>query len=43
MHRSIPALLLAAALGLASPALAQTFPTDDPVIQRIWSISMDSS
>jgi hypothetical protein len=33
-------LLLAARV---TPALAQTFPTDDPVIKRIWAIGMDSS
>jgi hypothetical protein len=41
--------LLAAALALAAPlcvARAQspaTFPTDDPVLKRIWAIGMDSS
>ena len=30
-------------LGAASPLAAQTFPTDDPVIKRIYSIGMDSS
>ena len=37
-------LLLAAAL-LTAPALAnaQTFATEDPVLQRIWTLGMDSS
>jgi len=46
MNRSISAvsaLLLASTLGQVQPALAQTFPTEDPVIRRIWSIGMDSS
>ena len=34
---------LAAALALAAPAHAQTFPTNDPVLARIWTIGMDSS
>src|SRR5438552_11505352 len=34
---------LAAALLLSSTASAQTFPTQDPVIKRIYSIGMDSS
>jgi carboxypeptidase Q len=52
MRRSI--LLLAAVLSTSSvPAVAQlanelkpvplSFPTDDPVIKRIWSVGMDSS
>ena len=32
-----------AALFAAAPLAAQTFPTDDPVIKRIWAIGMDSS
>jgi carboxypeptidase Q len=32
-----------AALLLAAPLSAQTFPTDDPVLKRIWAIGMDSS
>ena len=54
MRRSIVPLVLASLLGAARlPALAQQaselppvplrFPTDDPVIRRIWSIGMDSS
>src|SRR5690349_17229322 len=40
--------LLAAALAVAVPAAArtaaaQTFPTDDPVLRRIWTLGMDSS
>ena len=30
-------------LGAASPLAAQTFPTDDPVIKRIYAVGMDSS
>ncbi len=33
----------ALALGTAMPLAAQSFPTDDPVIKRIWAIGMDSS
>ena len=36
---ALAALLLAPATSLA----AQTFPTDDPTIRRIWSLGMDSS
>ncbi|MDH5283515.1 MAG: peptidase M28, partial [Gemmatimonadota bacterium] len=43
MHRSIPAFLLAALLGLGQSANAQTFPTDEPTLRRIWSLGMDSS
>ncbi|HEV7993584.1 MAG TPA: M20/M25/M40 family metallo-hydrolase [Gemmatimonadaceae bacterium] len=32
-----------ATLAIARPASAQTFPSRDPVLQRIWSIGMDSS
>src|SRR5258708_22952602 len=35
--------IFAALLTLAPPASAQTFPTDDPVIKRIYAIGMDSS
>ena len=37
--RVLPILIL----GAASPLAAQTFPTDDPVIKRIYSVGMDSS
>ena len=39
------ACLVAAALVAAqpSPSAAQTFPTDDPVLRRIWALGMDSS
>src|SRR4029453_15327938 len=30
-------------LSAASPLAAQTFPTDDPVIKRMYSVGMDSS
>jgi carboxypeptidase Q len=32
-----------AVLGLASPGAAQTFPTEDAVLQRIWTLGTDSS
>jgi carboxypeptidase Q len=32
-----------AALVIARPVSAQTFPTRDPVLERIWAIGMDSS
>ena len=35
--------LLAALALLARPAAAQTFPTDDPVIRRMWALGVDSS
>src|ERR671914_237905 len=31
------------AAALAAPSAAQTFPTDDPVLGRIWALGMDSS
>jgi hypothetical protein len=37
----LTAILVAAAL--SSRAAAQSFPTDDPVLKRIWAIGMDSS
>src|SRR6185312_14765249 len=42
--RKILSLAAAAAL-LAAPrvATAETFPTNDPVIKRLWSLGMDSS
>ncbi|MDB4883258.1 MAG: peptidase [Gemmatimonadetes bacterium] len=40
-------LLLATVLGVslsaAQPASSQSFPTDDPVLKRIWTLGMDSS
>ena len=42
----IPALRLAAQQAPPAPVtgrVPQTFPTDDPVIKRIWSVGMDSS
>ncbi len=36
-------LLLSVMLCTGIPLFAQTFPTDDPVIQRIWTEAMDSS
>ena len=35
--------LLAALALVAAPASAQTFPTGDPVLRRIWTLGMDSS
>ena len=40
--RVATALALAVTLG-TSPANAQTFTTDDPVLRRIWAMGMDSS
>ena len=37
------ALIIATALLIAGPLSAQTFPTDDAVLRRIWTIGMDSS
>jgi carboxypeptidase Q len=36
-------LAAAALLAAGSLASAQSFPTNDPVLRRIWSIGMDSS
>ena len=43
MSRIASRLLPILILGAASPLAAQTFPTDDPVIRRIYSVGMDSS
>src|SRR5687768_17321678 len=48
MHRRAPtpaACFTAVALVAAftTPSAAQTFPTDDPVLRRIWALGMDSS
>src|SRR5215204_1170623 len=43
--RRTPAII-ALAIALAAPARAQStpsFPTDDPVLRRIWAVGMDSS
>ena len=37
------ALLAPALIGVASPALAQTFAVDDPVLRRIWTEGMENS
>ncbi|MEO6525161.1 MAG: M20/M25/M40 family metallo-hydrolase [Gemmatimonadaceae bacterium] len=37
------AAVLGGALAVARPAAAQTFPTEDAVLRRIWSIGMESS
>ena len=45
-HRTALATLAAATVGFAQSARAQTapvFPTEDPVLRRIWAIGMDSS
>jgi carboxypeptidase Q len=38
-------VIIALALGIVprQASLAQTFPTDDPIIKRIWAVGMDSS
>src|SRR3954468_5981797 len=38
-------VIIAIALGILprQASLAQTFPTDDPTIKRIWAVGMDSS
>src|SRR5690349_21866855 len=44
--RTTFALVFSLSLGAAEPMLAQgapSFPTDDPVLRRIWAIGMDSS
>jgi carboxypeptidase Q len=44
--RRTPAILVSLAIAVAAPIRAQsapTFPTDDPVLRRIWAIGMDSS
>jgi len=43
MRRLIRLGLLALLLTPAVPAAAQSFPSDDPIIKRIWSLGMDSS
>src|SRR5262245_61112509 len=42
---ALGALALIGAVSIASPLAGQQtkFPTDDPVIQRIWRLGMDSS
>jgi len=39
----LPAFAVAALAALADPLAAQTFPTDDAVIKRMWRLGMDSS
>src|SRR5215217_3136115 len=46
MTRNVTLLLAAlfgATLTVSRPVAAQSFPTDDAVLRRIWSIGMDSS
>lgn len=42
-HRTIIAAVALALSVIAEPAAAQSFPTDDAVLKRIWSVGMDSS
>jgi carboxypeptidase Q len=42
-HRTIFAALALALSLVAESAAAQSFPTDDAVLKRIWSVGMDSS
>lgn len=43
MRRLLAFVLGASVVATASPAGAQTFPTDNPVLQRIWREGMDNS
>ena len=43
MRNGLSLAAFAAAAVAAAPLAAQTFPTSDPVIRRIWSLGMDSS
>ena len=43
MQKLARTLLVGCALLSATPIAAQTFPTDDPVIRRIYAEGMDSS
>jgi len=43
MSRSIRLVSALAALTISASARAQTFPTPDPIIKRIWAVGMDSS
>ena len=43
MRKSSLFLAFAVSLASSSALRAQTFPTDDPIIKRIWAIGMDSS
>ena len=42
-HRTILAAVALALSVITKPAAAQSFPTDDAVLKRIWSVGMDSS
>ena len=42
MKRSIVGIALSL-ISLSTPARAQTFPMEDPVLRRIWSVGVDSS
>jgi hypothetical protein len=43
MRRLIPAATLVLFTAGPAPMAAQSFPSDDPVIKRIWTLGMDSS
>ncbi|HQR18802.1 MAG TPA: peptidase M28, partial [Gemmatimonadales bacterium] len=43
MRRMIRLGLMALLLAPATAAWGQSFPSDDPIIKRIWSLGMDSS
>jgi len=43
MRRLSVVVLLAALVGATTPAWAQSFPSNDPVLKRIWAMGMDSS
>ena len=43
MRKLLTAAGLLASTIAATPVVAQTFPTSDPVIRRIWTLGMDSS
>src|SRR5947208_208756 len=41
MRRIVPMAIVAVVLARIAPA--QSFPTDDPILKRIWAVGMDSS
>lgn len=43
MTRRLLTFAFAGALAIVAPASAQTFPTDDPVIQRMWELGIEQS
>jgi carboxypeptidase Q len=40
---ALAALVVGSCAALSLPVRAQTFPVDDPVLERIWALGMDSS